>query len=164
MKTIIVGFSHSTKWFSPFSKAIQIWDGTNYSHVYFQFESSKYHFDMIYQSSSTMLNYMSKDVFLMHNQVRDEFSLSITEAQYDALMENCMKSAGLPYGVLEILGIVLAGIFKLKKNVFANKDKYICSEWVAEQLTYLGYTFDKELDLIKPSDVYKVLSNSSKAV
>ncbi len=134
MRTIIVGFSHSTKEFSPFSTAIQWWDGTNYSHVYFQFESSKYDVDMIYQSSSTMLNYMSKEVFLMNNEVRKEFTLELTDDQYSSLMKKCMVSAGLPYAVIQIFGIVLADIFKLK--------------------------FDKDLDLLKPSDIYKVLDEN----
>lgn len=162
MRIIIVGFSHSTKAFSPFSKVIQLWDHTNYSHVYFQFESQKYDVTMIYQSSSTMLNYMSKDVFLMNNEIRKEFPIQVTDEQYSVLMTDCMKSAGLPYAVLQILGIVIADIFKLKKNPFPNAKEYFCSEWVAEELEKLGYKFNKELDLVKPIDVYEVLDGQNK--
>lgn len=157
MKKIIVGFSRSTKHFSPFSKGIQLWDNCDYSHVYFQFESSKYNVSMIYQASSTMLNYMSKDVFLQHNEVIYEFTLEITDEQYFQIMQNCMKSAGLAYGIKQIFGIIIADIFKLNKNIFSDPEKYVCSEWVAEQIELLDYKFNKSLDLIKPIDVFKVL-------
>jgi hypothetical protein len=159
MKELIIGFSHSTKTFSPFSKAIRLWDGTEYSHVYFQFRSDKYDVDMIYQASSTMLNYMSKDVFLQHNQVVCEIKIFITEEQYFKIMKDCMISAGLEYGVKQIFGIFIADSFNLDQNIFADPEKYVCSEWVAEELEYLGYKFTKPLDLIKPKDVYKALQD-----
>ena len=159
MKTIIIGFSSSTKKFAPFCTAIKMWDGTEYSHVYFQFKSDKYDVDMIYQASSTMLNYMSKDVFLQHNEIIHEFKLEVTEEQYFKIMQNCMKSAGLEYGVKEIFGIFIADILNLDKNIFADPERYVCSEWVAEQLETLDYKFSKSLDLIKPKDVYKVLQD-----
>lgn len=163
MKTIIVGFSHSTKTFSPFSKAIQLWDKTNYSHVYFEFESIKYDVDMVYQASSTMLNYMSKDVFLLNNKVIKEFKLELTDEQYFNLMQSCMKSAGLKYGQLEIVGIVIAEILRLDYNPFADSERYICSEWVGEQLEALGYSFIKDLALLKPSDIYMELENENES-
>lgn len=157
MRKIIVGFSHSTKKFAPFSIGIRWWDQVPYSHVYFQFESRSYKVNMIYQASSTMLNYMSKDVFLMNNVVVKEFELDITDEQYASLMESCMKSAGLPYGSLQICGIIIADILSLQKNPFPSEDKYVCSEWVGEELEKLGYKFDKDLDLLKPSDIYWLL-------
>jgi hypothetical protein len=160
MRTVTVGFSHSLKRFSPFSKAIQYWDGVNYSHVYFQFEPNKYGIPMIYQSSETMLNYMSQEIFLKNNEVRKEFSVLVTEEQYDNLEKTCLISAGLPYGVMQIIGIVIADIFKLKQNPFPSKTKYICSEWVAVELEKLGYNFNKKRDLVKPKDIYKVLNES----
>lgn len=163
MKKIIIGFSHSTKKFALFSKAIQLWDGVPYSHVYFQFESQKYNVEMIYQASSTMLNYMAKPVFLKNNEVIKEFEIQITEQQYDKLMKDCMESAGLEYGVKQVFGIVIADILHLSNNPFSDNEKYICSEWVAEQLEKLGYKFDKELDLVKPSDIYCVLDYENKS-
>jgi hypothetical protein len=158
MKKIIIGFSRSTKHFAPFSKAIQWWDDTNYSHVYFQFKSSKYDVDMIYQSSSTMLNYMSKHVFLHHNKVIHEFELEISEEKYDKLMKDCMESAGLEYGLMQVFGIIIAETFCLPENPFSDEEKYHCSEWVAEKLEDLDYKFDKELDLVKPIDIFECLN------
>jgi len=157
MRKVVVGFSRSTKSFAPFSKAIKWWDNCDYSHVYFQFESIKYEVDIIYQSSLTMLNYMSKEVFLLHNHIVHEFEVSVTDEQYFILMKNCMKSAGLPYGVAQIIGIFIADTINLNHNPFPDPNKYVCSEWVAEQLELIGYKFDKPLELVKPVDIYKVL-------
>lgn len=153
MRIITVGFSHSTKKFAPFSKAIRYWDGTPYSHVYFQFESTVYSLDLVYQASSTMLNFMSKDVFLSFNAVVEEVEIQVTEEQYHLIMGNCIRSAGLKYAVLQIFGMALADIFKLDYNPFPDPEKYVCSEWIAEQLELLEYKFDKPLDLVTPKDI-----------
>lgn len=157
MKKLIVGFSHSTKEFSPFSKLIRMWDRTPYSHVYFQFETTKNKIEIVYQASSVMLNYMSKDVFLTKNAIVSQFELYITEEQYNLIMLNCMKSAGLEYSIKQIFGLLIARAFNLKSNPLSDEKRYVCSEWVAEQLQNIGYRFKKPLDLVTPKDVFKVL-------
>lgn len=159
MKNIIVGFSSSTKKFSPFSKLIRLWEGTDFSHVYFQFETSRNNVTIIYQASSTMLNYMSKEVFLQHNKVVSEFNLELSNEHYSELMLQCMKSAGLGYSIKQILGLAIAQVFRLKRNPFSDKEKYVCSEWVAEQLELCGFKFSKKLDLVTPKDIYELLLN-----
>jgi hypothetical protein len=158
MRKLIVGFSHSTKFFAPFSWLIRFWDRTPYSHVYFQFETTKTKIEIVYQASSTMLNYMSKDVFLTKNSVVSEFELFLTDEQYNLIMLNCMKSAGLDYSIKQIIGLVIANTFNLKSNPLSDEKQYVCSEWIAEQLQTIGYRFKKPLDLITPKDVFKVLS------
>ena len=153
-----IGFSRSTKHNALFSKGIQWWDGTNYSHVYFVFKSEKYNVEMVYQASSTMLNYMSKPVFLKNNEIVHEISLQLTEEQFYDLMKTCMESAGLEYGTKQVIGVVLADMFKLKENPFSDDEKYHCSEWVAERLEKIGYKFNKPLDLVKPVDIFKVFN------
>ena len=116
---------------------------------------------MIYQASSTMLNYMSKPIFLTHNEIIKEFTLELSNEQYFNLMKTCMSHAGLEYGILQVFGIIIAETLSLQENPFADEEKYICSEWVAEQLETLGYKFDKDLDLVKPIDIYDVLEYES---
>lgn len=157
IKKIIIGFSHSTKSFAPFSWGLRAWDHVPYSHVYFKFHSDKYDIDLIYQASSTMLNYMSEDVFLGFNAVVKEIEIEVTDEQYNKLMLRCIKSAGLKYGTLQIIGVLVAEVAKIDKNIFSDPEKYHCSEWVAEELEELGYKFNKPLDLVKPIDIYKVL-------
>lgn len=157
MKTIIVGFSHSTKAFAPFSLGLRAWDGVPYSHVYFKFHSDKYDVDLIYQASSTMLNYMSEDIFLSFNELVKEIEIQVTDEQYHKLMKKCMECAGLQYGTLQIVGVLVADVLKIDRNIFSDPEKYHCSEWVAEELEELGYKFNKPTDLVKPIDIYKVL-------
>ena len=68
-----------------------------------------------------------------------------------------MESAGLEYGVKQVFGIILADIFCLQENPFSDDEQYVCSEWVAEKLEDFGYKFDKDLDLVKPIDIYEDL-------
>lgn len=159
MRTLTIGFSHS-KGFKPFSWAIKGWDKTPYSHVYFKFVTkSNPDIPLIYQASKTMLNFMSEQVFLTQNVVCREFEIEVTDEQFAAFLRDCMLNAGKPYGIMQIVGIFIADVFKLKKNPFPNSDKYfVCSEWVAKELEKLGYKWDKPMDLVDPKDVYKVLS------
>ena len=158
MRKLTVGFSSSTKNFAPFCKAIELYQHTNYSHVYFKFETTKNHVIMIYQASSTMLNYMSQGVFLIHNKVIQEFELEIEDAVYDKIMLNCMLSAGLGYSIKQVFGLLIANVLHLKTNPLSDPEKYVCSEWVAEQLEVAGYVFDKPIDLITPKDINLKLS------
>lgn len=158
MRKFTIGFSHSTKKFAPFSKAIIAWDDVPYSHVYFKFHSNKYEVNLIYQASSAMLNYMGEDVFLGINAVVKEFEIEVTEEQYDVIMKKCIVSAGLEYGLMQVFGLMLDDMFHIGRNVFGNDKQYHCSEWVAEILSTIGYKFSKPFDLVKPKDIYKLLS------
>lgn len=155
MRTLTLGFSRSTKKFAIFSWALQAWDKVPYSHVYFKFENSRNpDIPLIYQASGTMLNFMSEEVFLEHNKVVEEYPLKVSDEAYNDILRDCMKFAGRPYGKWQIIGIALADILKLKKNLFANKDKlFVCSEWSAKQMKRLGYIFYKDNDLVKPIDI-----------
>lgn len=159
MRSITVGFSASTKKIQPFAKLIKWWDDTEYSHVYFKFHSVTYDVQMIYQASSTMLNYMSEDVFLLHNKVIEEINIDVSDEEYLELMKDCMESAGKEYGLMLVLGIFIADILNLTGNPFPDKNKFVCSGWIARRLEKLGYKFNKKINIVKPIDINKVLKN-----
>lgn len=159
MRTLVIGFSKSTKRLALFSWALLAWDRVPYSHVYFKFENLRNpDIPLIYQASGNMLNFMSTDVFLQHSKVIEEIKLEVPEELYNDILRECMKCAGLPYGKLQVLGIMIADIFRLARNPFPNqKSEFVCSEWIARQMIKLGYVFYKDLDLVKPVDVNEAL-------
>lgn len=159
MRKVVIGFSKSTKKLPLFSWAIRLWEGTDYSHCYTQFENRRHpELPLIYQASHDMMNFMSRSVFQTENQVVEEFVIEVNDEAYDNLMYKAIQLVGKPYGVRQIFGIVLARIFDLKVNPFeTKKDTYTCSEWCAIVLKELGYVLPKDPNLITPKDVYKVL-------
>jgi hypothetical protein len=101
---------------------------------------------------------MSRPVFLDTNEVVEEFTIEVSDEAYDNLMYKAIQLVGRPYGVRQIVGIVVAKIFDLDKNPFqTKKDTYICSEWCGIVLKELGYVIPKDPNLLTPKDVYKVL-------
>ena len=101
---------------------------------------------------------MSRPVFLDTNKIVEEFEIEVSDEAYDRLMYRAIQLVGKPYGVRQIIGIVISQIFNLKKNPFVTKkDTYICSEWCGLVLKELGYVIPKDPNLLTPADVYKVL-------
>lgn len=159
MRTLKVGFSKSTKFMPLFSWAIRVWDRIEYSHCYTEFENRRHpELPLIYQASHDMMNFMSRPVFEKENEVVEEFTIQVSDEAYDRLMYKAIQIVGKPYGVKQIVGIILADIFNLKKNPFQTKeDTYICSEWCAIVLDELGYVIPKDRNLVTPKDIHKVL-------
>jgi hypothetical protein len=159
MRKLIIGFSKSTKFIPLFSWGIRIVEKTDYSHCYTQFENRRHpELPLIYQASHDMMNFMSRPIFLDTNKVVEEFVIEVSDEAYDNLMYKAIQLVGKPYGVKQVVGIVLAKLLKLEKNPFqTNKDTYICSEWCGIVLKELGYVIPKDPNLLTPKDVYKVL-------
>ncbi len=159
VRKLVVGFSKSTKVLPVFSWAIRLWEKTEYSHCYTQFENRRHpELPLIYQASHDMMNFMSRSVFLTQNAVIEEFTIEISDEAYDRLMYKAIQLVGKPYGVKQIAGIVLSQLLGLDKNPFlTDKDTYTCSEWCGIVLKELGYVIPKDPNLLTPADVYKVL-------
>lgn len=159
MRKLKIGFSKSTKFMPFFSWAVRLWEDTEFSHCYTEFENRRHpELPLIYQASHDMMNFMSRLVFEANNEIVEEFVIEVSDEAYDNLLYKAIQIVGKPYGVKQILGIVLARIFNLKKNPFQTRgDTYICSEWCGIVLKELGYVLPKDPNLITPKDVYKVL-------
>lgn len=159
MRKVIIGFSHSTKFMPLFSWAIRLWEKTDYSHCYTQFENRRHpELPLIYQASHDMMNFMSRPVFLDSNKVIEEFTIEISDEAYDRLMYKAIQLVGKPYGIKQIAGILISQLFNLNKNPFVTKkDTYTCSEWCGLVLKELGYVIPRDPNLLTPADVYKVL-------
>jgi hypothetical protein len=164
MRKVKLGFSYSTSKFAPFAWAIKWWQKTEYSHCYTEFENRRHpELPLIYQASHDMMNFMSKEVFLTNNRIVEEFEIEISDEAYDNLMYKAIKIVGKPYGVKQIIGILIADLFNKKTNPFVTKaDTYICSEWCAIVLEELGYVLPKDRNLLTPKDIHKVLKWAKK--
>lgn len=79
---------------------------------------------------------------------------------------NAIKSyIGQNYGYLQLLGIGLVKIFKLKHNPFGKSE--VCSELVLHWLLTTPYSSEfKDLDpnIVSPEDIYRILCKSSNFV
>lgn len=144
--------------FPVFSWAIKAIYQTEYSHSYLKFRSDRLDRDIIYEAVGVGVRFVGYKLWCEHAKSIKEFELEVTQEQYTELQQFCVDNAGKKYGKLQILGIYIAKLFRMKKNIFKNGDsEEVCSEVIAKIMTQLGYKFDKDFDLITPKDIYQAL-------
>jgi hypothetical protein len=150
-KTLIIGFSKPKSPWSIFGHLIRIYTGADYSHCYIKFKSSQ----LISQASKGIVNFTHEDVFLKNNLVIREFHIPVSDIQFEQIARYAIKTAGKPYSILQIFGIILADILSLDRNPLdMNKNTFVCSEYLGQILKLLGVKLDKHLSLVSPEDVY----------
>lgn len=151
MGRIIVGFSRPKKW-KPFAWLIMKAYGIDYDHVYVKFRSEKFDRNIIYQASSTMVNFMSDEIFEEENLIVDEFEVEITDENLVGMIQFAMDNAGRPYGVKEALGLGIVRIAELLGKTIKNPFKdggstYVCSAlgaYILKHYTALNIPVDPE--------------------
>lgn len=159
MKKFKIGFSSPINHFFPiFSFLIKLIFRIPYSHTYMKFHSDSHNRDIVYESVGVGVRFVGATYWLKHAEIIEEFEIEVTDECYRELMCFCIDQAGTSYGKMQCLGVFLAKIFKMKKNIFKNdKNEEICSEIAGRILSSAGYSFDKDFDLISPKDIYNVL-------
>lgn len=162
MKTVIIGFSKSRKKFAPLSQLICWIEGTEYSHVYAQFDNVNLENELFYQASGTAVNFMGSDLFHKNNEVVEEFKITLSDHDYYKLLDSAISRVGHPYSLSQLCGILVVRMFKIFgkdiQNPFGKKG-YICTEIVAELLKEI-YEFSDEFDInsIRFRDILKILN------
>lgn len=127
-----------------------------YSHVYMKFYSASLDRTMIYEAVGKGVRFIGLERWKEHAQEVASFELQISDENYKRLLQYCVDNAGTDYGFLQNMGILIANLFKLKKNPL--KDGKNCSEEMGDVLELEGHVFDKDKDLLTPKDIYKILS------
>jgi hypothetical protein len=148
---IVIGFSKPKSPFSFFGHLIRLYSGEDYSHCYIKFRASK----LISQASKGMVNFTHESVFLEHNTIVKEFSVPVTVEQFKQIADYSILTAGRPYSILQVIGILVADILNLNRNPLdMDKSTFICSEYLGQILIILGLRITKHLSLLTPEDIY----------
>lgn len=148
-KTIVVGFSRSSK-FSILSQLVRLYTGTEYAHCYVKFTHAK----LVSHAHDGMVHFIHESSFLLENTVIQEFTLNVTDLQFQQIVSYTVQTAGKKYSMLQNVGIVLADLFKLKENPFGGEEDFICSEYLGQILRLLGCGLDKHVSLLTPKDIF----------
>jgi hypothetical protein len=161
MAKLVFGFSRPST-FKMLSTVIMKAYSVPYSHSYVKLWSEKYQRNLIYQASSTMVNFMNQSSFDSHNTVVHEFEVEISEETRSKIMQFAIDNCGKPYGVKELLGIAWVRtnhwLGRDVKNPLRNKDTFICSGLVAQIIVEcLEIPLPKHVDDMTPEDVYNLL-------
>lgn len=168
MKTVVVGFSKPRKW-KPFSWLIMTGFRIPYSHTYIRLYSNSYNRFLIYQASSSMVNFMNVETFDEEAEVVREFDVQMDDETYLTMVRFAIDNSGKAYGVKECFGLAYVRIMELfgktVKNPYADGDKtWVCSALISEILRdYAGQVLAKDPDDMTPLDVFQLMLSITKS-
>lgn len=168
MNTLVIGFSKPKKW-KPFSWLIMKGLSIPYSHTYVRLYARSYDRSLIYQASSSMVNFMNIETFNQDAQVIQEFDVVLDDETYLTMMKFAIDNCGKAYGIKECFGLAYVRFMELLgktvKNPLADGDKtWVCSGLISEILrSYLGQTLTKDPDDMTPKDVFELMQSITKS-
>lgn len=168
MKNVVIGFSKPRKW-KPFSWIIMAGFNIPYSHTYIRLYASSYDRQLVYQASSTMVNFMNVETFNEEAEVIREFDVQLSDDSYTEMMRFAIDNCGKSYGVKDCFGLAYVRLMELLgksvQNPFADGNKtYVCSELIAEVLRdYAGQSLAKNPDDMNPKDVFDLMMRITKS-
>lgn len=156
---VIVGFSKPKSW-KPFAWAIQRYQNTEYSHVYFKIYLSKMDKWIILESAGLETRILTESNWLQHSEIIEEYIIESSKLQRIDLFEECLNNMGKSYGITQIAGILISNLLKLKHNLISTGSDYqICSEFVGRLLQDIyKVKMPKDLDLLTPKDINNLLT------
>lgn len=167
MKDVYIEFTRpKSKPLPLFSWAIRLVENTEYSHVRLRWETS-WGTQAVYEASGTSVKFLG-DLAIQQNPATllHSFKVTLDDIQYRRLLKLCMDNAGLDYGYLQILGMLLVKLFFLKRNPLSRGRKsQVCSEIVGrflQEILKIGNNL--ELDIAGPKDIYSVLEENTNIV
>jgi len=136
------------------SKIIRKFQKTQYSHVCIQYQDQETEQFIVTEAISWGIRRINIYDWSLLNDIVEEHVYNITKAQYLEMRkfenQNCHKR----YGFMQLIGMGLSKVFNIKRNTFDDESRtYVCSEWTARIMTFWGYSFDKDMDLITPRDI-----------
>jgi len=168
MARIYIGFSKA-KGFKPYGWAIQKLLSTPFSHVYVKFYSKSYDRDIIYQASSSMVNFMSPAIVNRDHVMIEEFEFKVSDETMTQVVQFAIDHAGIPYGFKAAVGMGIVRICDLfgykRSNPFKDDgNTYVCSELAGAILVEcLGEKLPVELDDLSPLEMYNYLKSTKKS-
>jgi len=156
---IYIGFSKPSE-FSAFASLIEFVESRGYDHVYVRVQEPISNRWMIFQASGLAVNLISAQNFIHTKVSLKEYEIECTDAQYKAVWDFINTSLGLPYSLIEDLGILLMKIFRLKNQPF-NKgmSAWFCSKLGAQICEILGIVIPEDVADIDPSALDLILGN-----
>lgn len=162
MKTLTIGFSRpKNKLFPIVSWLIRLYQGwTPYSHVYLEFYSESINRPLIYEAVGTGTRFVGQKYWERHAQEVISYTIDIKKCNYDKLIQYCVDHEGMSYGFMQNIGTVISNFFGWKKNIFPKHTS--CAEEIGKLLNLEGYNIKKDVNLLTPLDIEKILKSKSK--
>lgn len=163
MRTIYIGFSTSSL---IGARLISWFLKRPFSHTYMKFQEPWFSDCTINQSTGHGVSYMSATRFADNNIIVREYPLQISDALFMQIVEFCHQNAGIDYGYLTNLGILVCRcLAKIGVHIKQNPlhSGINCSGWMYYILEEVyGKWTDEDPNLIAPDDIDNFLQSKIK--
>lgn len=166
MKSIIIGFSTSTKKLPIGDWLIRLWQGfTPYSHVYIKLLTTpSFPSNKILHAAEGQVSHYSETAFLKRNKIIEEFEVKLPIKTYNSIKRDLFHElAGEPYSFMQNVGIVVVALVRLVGLKIKNpwQSGWNCSEYVARVLkkTHPEWVAHLDPNLVTPKELYKILKS-----
>ncbi len=157
ISTITIGFSKPKNRLLPIASwLIRLYEKTPYSHVYVRFYSESINRTLVYEAVGEGVRFVGLKEWELKAEEVASFTLPVKKCNATTLLQYCVDHAGEEYGFWQNVGIVIADVFRMRKNPFRRGKN--CSEAIGDLLRMEGYELPKEPNLLTPKDIYQILS------
>lgn len=152
-RTPIIGYA--------LSFLIRLVERTEFSHVYISWYSEGIDRNLYYEASGSSVKFVNQEYMDLYTEIVAKFEIPTTLKH--VIIQKCVDNVNKKYGIMELIGLGLVKLVKIfgkdVKNPFSNQNTYFCSELIADLIKELGITFNKDLNLVTPKDIYIKLQN-----
>lgn len=160
MQKITIGFSKPKKP-NPVSWLIMRVNRTPFSHTYVKINSSSLDRDLIYQARGTQVNFIGLKRFDSSAIVVKEFDLEVTQEQKTLILQFCVDNAGVPYGVMQLVGMLYVMFMRTFKRKVRNPwtSGMVCVEVIVLLIKLLNIPIDADPDTADLNDVNSAIES-----
>jgi hypothetical protein len=146
-----------------FSWAIRLFYGwIPFSHVMVFWYSETAKSPVYYEASGHELKFLGFRAFHQRSELVEVWSREVTPLQQAQLTDYCMRKAGTKYGTLQIIGIILARLLRLKYNpIDRGSSAQVCSEIAGRIIEDIfNESTHLDLDLAGPPELREFMFHS----
>ena len=164
MKQFYIQLTRPNKGFKALSWLIRKILRTDYSHVIVRWFGAKDKVEIVWEAAGSSIRFLGPIAHDKKYVVIKEYAVDITPTEYSKLIEYTHKYAHVDYGKLQLIGMLIARIFKMKKNILSKGEaEQVCSEAVAGLLKFVkGWDIDINMDVYGPDALDKWLEKKTK--
>lgn len=149
-RTLKIQFTRPRKGCAILSFLIRLILGTKYSHVLARWDAAGGEIDLVWEAAGSSIRFLGPIAHANRYKVVRQFDIPLTRTEYKRLIKYTHKYAHVDYGKWQLVGMLIARIFRMKKNLVSQGEaEQVCSEAVAGLLKYV-----KEWDIDINMDVY----------
>lgn len=137
---------------SIFSSAIRAVLGTKYSHVLARWDGARGSVDVVWEAAGSGIRFLGPIAHKNKYKVVSQYNIELSKIEYHRLIEYTHKYAHVEYGYVQLVGMLIARIFRMSRNPLSSGESaQVCSEAVGGLLRYVkGWDININLDVYGP--------------